>query len=93
MIDDFSAESDKLVKGLEAYLRKEAKAIAALAEKSEAEMAGRREKWTKVLEKVQDKLNTAAVDARNRVRNWFIGVRDIEIREVGSLLFPLYTSR
>jgi hypothetical protein len=77
LMDKLSADGEQLLKGLEAYLKREAKPSRAVIFLDE-----RRSKWTNVLGKVEEKFTAAAEEMQDKVRQWFVAVRDIEIREV-----------
>jgi hypothetical protein len=83
LIDDLSTEGTRLLKGLESYLRKEEKTRPT----SQAEAQGRLERWAKVFEKIQVKYQEAVTATGMKLREWFISVKDIEIREVRRFFF------
>ena len=42
----------------------------------------RLKKFEKVIERIEEKFETLSTETTLKIRNWFIAVRDIEIREV-----------
>lgn len=83
LLDNLATEGDKLLKGLEAYLRKEEKSIKSTGTEG---MDERIKKWDTFLEKVEEKYSESSEAMRDKVHRWFLQVRDIEIRDVSRLL-------
>lgn len=78
LIDNLAGEGERLVRGLEGYLKKEGKSPPSAS----GDALRRKEKWAKVAEKVEEKFYGTVQDVRGKVHRWYIAVRDIEIRDV-----------
>lgn len=84
LIDNLAGEGERLVRGLEGYLKKEGKTPPS----APADALRRKDKWAKVAEKVEEKFYATVQDVRGKVHRWYIAVRDIEIRDVSICFFP-----
>ncbi|KAJ7574381.1 hypothetical protein C8J56DRAFT_979495 [Mycena floridula] len=78
LLDHVASEGERLIKGLELYLRKEEKTIKANAA---TDLEAKEQKWTNFVDRIEAKFSELVSTAQTSVRQWFIQVRDIEIRE------------
>lgn len=78
LLDNLAADGEKLLKGLDTYLKKEEKIV----KSSPSDIKDRVKKWETFLEKVEDKFSDLSTALRGKVHRWFIQVKDIEIRDV-----------
>ena len=75
-------EGQRLVKGLEAFVRK------VRMGKGKGKGDGKeKEMWEKVVDKVEQKFWEKADAVQKEVREWYAGVREREVGEVGSFFF------
>ncbi|KAK7466307.1 hypothetical protein VKT23_005034 [Stygiomarasmius scandens] len=71
-------EGDKLLKGLEGYLKKEEKDTG--PSKPEPRAEDRLRKWMSVSEKVRSKFSDKVTEMQEKVHRWYRGVRDLEVQ-------------
>jgi hypothetical protein len=76
IVGDVEAEARRLVKGLEAYIKK----VRGVARNGE----GKEEKelWDRVVKKMEEKLGEEVVGVQREVHDWYVGVREREVGEV-----------
>jgi hypothetical protein len=66
---------ERLLKGLEGFLRKEGG--------GEEKGKGKMEKWEKVVGRVEVKFGERVREVEGDVHRWYMGVREREVQEVG----------
>ncbi|KAK2465697.1 hypothetical protein APHAL10511_002241 [Amanita phalloides] len=82
VIDSIEKEAVRLVKGVEGYLRKERDAKGKLGKDWHDQLEDRRNKWERVMDKVEEKFAESVRNVQEQVHTWFRGVRGEEVDEV-----------
>ncbi|GLB43359.1 hypothetical protein LshimejAT787_1302600 [Lyophyllum shimeji] len=80
VVSEVEGEAERLVRGLEGYLKGVEEKVGEDREQRERE----KEKWEKVLGKVRERFGEKVHDVQREVHEWFVGHRDREIAEVDS---------
>jgi hypothetical protein len=76
IVGDMEAEARRLVKGLEAYMKK----VRGVAKDGEGKEE--KEMWDMVVGKVEEKFQKEVVRVQREVHEWYVGVREREVGEV-----------
>ncbi|KAF8074683.1 hypothetical protein FPV67DRAFT_1665432 [Lyophyllum atratum] len=75
VVHEVETEADRLVQGVEGYLK-------GVEAKGAAVKEGEKEKWEKVLEKVEERLGDKVNDVQRDVHNWFV---DVQAKEAAAV--------
>lgn len=78
VVGNVESEAGRLMKGLEGYLQKL---------KAKESVDEEKEKWGKVVGKVEERFTEKVRGVQGEVHEWYMGVREGEGREVGCVLF------
>ncbi|KAF5383568.1 hypothetical protein D9615_003765 [Tricholomella constricta] len=84
VLADIEEEAERLVRGLEGYLRGVEERVKGNGKEDEPGRATERQKWDKVLEKVEERFRDKVRDVQREVHEWFVGKRAEEIDEVNA---------
>ncbi|KIK61977.1 hypothetical protein GYMLUDRAFT_84649 [Collybiopsis luxurians FD-317 M1] len=74
----FEKESEKLLKGLESYLKKEEKAV---NDASTVDFDERMRRWYNVVAKVEERFTERLTELQEKVHWWYLEVRELEVQE------------
>jgi len=84
-VDSTEQVAGQLVKGVEAYLKKERERKEKVGHEWNEEIEDRRSQWMKVMDKVDEKYEESASNILEQVQRWYIGVKEMEVNEVSWL--------
>ncbi|KAK7060795.1 hypothetical protein VNI00_000528 [Paramarasmius palmivorus] len=79
LLDTLEKEGDKLLSGLEGWVKREEKAGKPGADQKAIDEKLR--KWTQVVTRVEDRFQEKVTELRSRVHNWYREVREMEVNE------------
>ncbi|KAF5353095.1 hypothetical protein D9758_008728 [Tetrapyrgos nigripes] len=79
LLGSVESEGEKLLRGLEGYLKKEQKDSEGTKPVPGAD--DRLRKWMSVSEKVRSKFSEKVMEMQGKVHNWYRGVKDLEVQE------------
>ena len=81
-VDSIEQMAGQLVKGVEAYLKKERERKEKVGRKWNEEIEDRKNQWMKVMDKVDEKYEESVNGILEQVQRWYIGVKEMEVNEV-----------
>ena len=82
VVDSIEQVAGQLVKGVEAYLKKERERKGQLGPGWDEEAEDRKGQWAKVMDKVNEKYEESVNSILDQVQRWYVGVRETEVNEV-----------
>ena len=82
VVDSIEQAAAQLVKGIEAYLKKERERKGLLGREWNEELEDRKSQWGKVMDKVNEKYEETVSSILDQVQGWYVGVRESEVDEV-----------
>ncbi|KAJ3777646.1 hypothetical protein FB446DRAFT_716417 [Lentinula raphanica] len=78
ILDRFEKESEKLLKGLESYLKKEEKLV---SDSSGVDVDDRMKRWYNVVQRVEERFIERINGLQEKVHWWYLEVRELEVQE------------
>ncbi|KAJ3809695.1 hypothetical protein F5876DRAFT_43345 [Lentinula aff. lateritia] len=78
ILERFEKESEKLLKGLESYLKKEEKLV---SDSSNVDVDDRMKRWFNVVKRVEERFIERINGLQEKIHWWYLEVRELEVQE------------
>ncbi|KAJ3862589.1 hypothetical protein EV359DRAFT_44854 [Lentinula novae-zelandiae] len=78
ILERFEKESEKLLKGLESYLKKEEKLV---SDSSDVDVDDRMKRWFNVVKRVEERFIERINGLQEKIHWWYLEVRELEVQE------------